>query len=155
MAEDTYAHCDVLSQTVGVNGSRGSWVEGRTEKGGGCTREVDDLSQQAEVRLVGDKCQHDKVSIQTVEAMPQIWGVSSAAFLPANVFHNLVLALPWHIMPCTAADGSIRAMQCAHTPGMPFSASLKPIKACNHHIAFKFTSILKIQSGQYPVMLSL
>lgn len=55
------------------------------------------LTQDRKARLVRGQRQHDEVSIQTVQAVPQIGlPVGPAPLLP-YVAHDLVLALPWHI----------------------------------------------------------
>lgn len=56
------------------------------------------LAQQAEVRLVRHQRQHDQVRVQAVHAVALVRLVPRAALRQPDVLHDLVFALPGHIM---------------------------------------------------------
>jgi hypothetical protein len=63
------------------------------------------LAQQAEVRLVRDQRQHDQVRVKAVQAVPLVGLVGGLALLPADVLHDLVLALARHVVAWVGGDG--------------------------------------------------
>ena len=55
--------------------------------------ELDNLAEQAKVRLVGDEREHDEVGVEAVEAVGLVRVPPGFAARPADVLHDLVLAL--------------------------------------------------------------
>ena len=56
------------------------------------------LTQQRKVGIMAYKAKHDKVSIQTIEAMARITIIARLGACCTDVLHDLVLALSWYIM---------------------------------------------------------
>jgi hypothetical protein len=61
--------------------------------------EVDHLTQQREVRLVGGQGKHDQVRVLAVHAVADVGLVVGAGLHVPDVLHDLVLALSRHAVP--------------------------------------------------------
>ena len=58
------------------------------------------LPQEAEEGLMRHQRQHDKISIQAIQAVALVGRVVGTLLGHANVLHDLVLTFAWHLMAC-------------------------------------------------------
>ena len=95
---------------------------------------ADDFAQQAEVRLVGDEGQHDEVRVQPVQAVPLVRLVIRPLLCPADMLHDLVLALARNVVPCSRRSklsGSVRKRNEAAATILDFSYAVsKEARPC-------------------------
>ena len=97
-------HRNVQQLKVGFFGEFFDRLEGLL--GGEVEVEIDHLPQQAKVRLVRDKGQHDEIGILAVDAVAGVGRVQRRGPQLAQVLHDLVFSLAWDVVS-TKDDGQL------------------------------------------------